>query len=114
MFALSAPRTSQLKFTLTNINFWLDFIISVSIIVALVEETWNSSLQTDTRHRLKKTELVLFFIGCLGGGYTVYMLVSTMSPQPRLCGVIRRLRIPGTIPGGYPEYPDQLRGGFRI
>ena len=22
-------------------------------------------------------------------------------------------RIPGTIPGGYAEYPDQLRGGFQ-
>ena len=29
--------------------------------------------------------------------------------QPR---VILRLRIPGTIHGGYTEYPDQLRGGF--
>ena len=28
--------------------------------------------------------------------------------------VILRLRIPGTIPGGYPEYLDQLRGGFLI
>ena len=24
----------------------------------------------------------------------------------------RRLRIPGTIPGGYPKYPDPLRGVF--
>ena len=30
--------------------------------------------------------------------------------QPQ-CGVIPRLRVPGTIPGGYPEYPDQLRVG---
>ena len=28
------------------------------------------------------------------------------------CGVIPRLRISATIPGGYPEYPDPLRGGF--
>ena len=27
-------------------------------------------------------------------------------------GVIPRLLVPGTIPGGYPEYPDPLRGGF--
>ena len=26
--------------------------------------------------------------------------------------VILHLRIPGSIPGGYPEYPDPLRGGF--
>ena len=37
--------------------------------------------------------------------------------QPRLkiktqVGVILRLRIPGTIPGVCPGYPDQLRGGF--
>ena len=30
--------------------------------------------------------------------------------QP-LWRVILHLRIPGTIPGGYPEYQDQLRGG---
>ena len=38
------------------------------------------------------------------------------SPFPRLrgltdAGLFRALRIPGTIPGGYPEYPDPLRGG---
>ena len=31
-----------------------------------------------------------------------------LKKQPQ-CGFIPRLRIPGTIPGGYP---DQLRGGF--
>ena len=34
---------------------------------------------------------------------------TTVKKQP-LCRVILRLRLIGTIPGGYPEYPDQLRG----
>ena len=38
-------------------------------------------------------------------------ITATVKQQP-LCGVIPRLRIPGTIPGGYPGYPDQPRGGF--
>ena len=29
-----------------------------------------------------------------------------------MMSVIPRLSIPGTTPGGYPEYPDPLRGGF--
>ena len=34
--------------------------------------------------------------------------------KQKQCGVIPRWRIPGTIPGRYPEYPDQRRGGFLI
>ena len=35
-------------------------------------------------------------------------ITTTAKKQP-LRGVIPRLRIPGTVPGGYPEYPDPLR-----
>ena len=38
-------------------------------------------------------------------------VTTTVIKQP-LCGVIPRLRIPGTVPGGYSEYPDPLRGEF--
>ena len=44
-------------------------------------------------------------------------LVAKRISQPRfrkqpLWRVILHLRIPGTIPGGPPEYPDPLRGVF--
>ena len=41
--------------------------------------------------------------------YNAIMTTAKRQPQWR---VILYLRIPGTIPGGYPEYPDQLRDGF--
>ena len=38
-------------------------------------------------------------------------VTTTVTKQP-LWRVIPHLRIPGTIPGGCPDYPDPLRGGF--
>ena len=34
------------------------------------------------------------------------------APRPLLLASPLHLRIPGTAPGGYPQYPDPLRGGF--
>ena len=39
-------------------------------------------------------------------------MTTVLKGEKTLWRVILRLRIPGTVPGGYPEYPDQLRGGF--
>ena len=42
-------------------------------------------------------------------------IISTTTVKTKShCGVILRLRIPGTVPGGCPEYPDPLSGGFVI
>ena len=42
--------------------------------------------------------------------YNLVHITTAVKIQSQ-CGVIPRLRIPGTIPGGNPEYPDPLRGG---
>ena len=44
-------------------------------------------------------------------GSSFKQITATVRKQPQ-CGVIPRLRIPGIVPGGYPEYPDPLRGDF--
>ena len=38
------------------------------------------------------------------------MFTTTVYRNMRQWRVIPRLRMPGTMPGGYPEYPDPLRG----
>ena len=32
--------------------------------------------------------------------------------QNRYAGLFRAYAYPGTVPGGYPQYPDPQRGGF--
>ena len=51
-------------------------------------------------------------------GAPVFITIALRMPQPRFknnryAGVILRLRIPGTVPAGYSEYPHPLSGqGF--
>ena len=64
-----------------------------------------SGLALVTRTQIKPgIGLAIDQVGCA----IFCQIKTTVKNNPR---VILRLRIPGIIPGGYPEYPDQLRGG---
>ena len=76
---------------------------------AVPAPTWRSRAPAATV--LAVEGRALWHIAFVDAVLILYYITTTVKTQP-LCGVIPRLRMPGTVPGGYPEYPDPLRGDF--
>ena len=71
-------------------------------VVAITDGSWEGVPRARPRDGVEQLRVLVFAAWD--------NIVATIKEQP-LWRVILDLRVPGTVPGGYPEYPEVLRGG---